>query len=149
MPNTNVNIVIRSVQHFDGLEPERVEQKAEGCLEKTPSGWTLTYLEGEETGMGGTRTTLELAENRVTLTRAGEVSSQMIFEAGGIHTSDYQTPYGVLPLEVHTHSLGAEMSQKGGRVALCYHIRLGPQQSGRTELSLEVTSGGKREEEEI
>ena len=31
MPNTNVNIVIRSVQHFDGLEPERVEQKAEGA----------------------------------------------------------------------------------------------------------------------
>lgn len=147
MPNTNVQITIRSIQHFDGLEPERVEQTAQGCLEETERGFTLTYLEGEESGLGGTRTTLEVEGDRVTLTRAGEVSSRMVFEAGMSHTSDYATPYGVLPLEVHTHSLRTDLAQ--GEIEIDYHITIGPQQSGRTSLRLSIRGAGEEEGEQI
>ena len=54
-----------------------------------------------------------------------------------------QMENGSLPLEVHTHSLGWSVKDGGGQAELCYHIRLGPQQSGRTELSLVFTPGGK------
>ena len=147
MPNTNVHITIQRIQHFDGLEPERVEQTARGCLEETERGFTLTYLEGEESGLGGTRTVLEGEGSRLILTRAGELSSQMVFEAGLCHRSDYQTPYGTLPLEVHTHSLRTDLAR--GEIEIDYHITIGPQQSGRTSLRLSICGAGEEEGEQI
>ena len=67
MEKTNVIITIQSRQCFDTLEEDWVEQTSGGCLERTAEGWTLTYLEGETSGLGGTRTTLELAEGRLSL----------------------------------------------------------------------------------
>lgn len=145
MPNTNVIITIRSCQCFEGVEEEWVEQEAEGCLEQKGEGWTLTYLESEEAGLGSTRTTLELTGGRITLTRAGETSSQMVFEEGTEHTSDYQTPYGSLPLTIQTSRLLWQLEEGGGRVAMDYAIRIGPQQSGMTRFRMKITR--KREEE--
>lgn len=138
MPNTNVNIVIRSIQHFEGLEPERVEQETEGCLERTAAGYTLTYLEGAATGLGGTRTTLELTQDRITLTRAGEVSAQMVFQPGAVHDSIYETPYGKLPMTVRTLSLKTDLNGAGGTVSIHYEIQLGGGPAGETRLGLTV-----------
>ena len=145
MEKTNVIITIQSRQCFDTLEEDWVEQTAGGCLERTAEGWTLTYLEGETSGLGGTRTTLELAEGRITLTRAGEYQSQMVFEEGRGHTSDYKTPYGTLPLEIRTSRLFWAVEDRDGKAELDYRIQIGPQQSGLTQFRLWVKE--KREEE--
>ena len=126
MPNTNVHITVRSVQHFEGLEPERLEQQADACLEKTPAGWTLTYEEGEEFGLGST------------LTRAGETRSQMVFQTGQAHTSLYETPYGKLPMTIRTLSLKADLTGEGGGIRIHYQIQLGNSPGGETRLELTV-----------
>lgn len=146
MSNTNVIITIQSRQCFADLKEDWVEQVAPGCLEQGPGGYILTYLEGESSGLGGTRTTLELEKGKITLTRAGEYHSQMVFEEGASHVSDYQTPYGTLPLEILTQRLSWDMEGQRGRVELDYRIQIGPQQSGLTQLRLWVNE--KREEEE-
>lgn len=138
MPNTNVHITVRSVQHFEGLEPERLEQQADACLEKTPAGWTLTYEEGEEFGLGSTRTILEIGENSITLTRAGETRSQMVFQTGQAHTSLYETPYGKLPMTIRTLSLKADLTGEGGGIRIHYQIQLGNSPGGETRLELTV-----------
>lgn len=141
-----MTVRIRSSQAFEGLGEETVEQTVRGSLKKSSRGHTLTYWEGEDTGLGRTRTTLEVEGSRVTLIRRGELSSQMVFETGQTHRSDYRTPYGVLPLEVHTHALRADMA--GGEITIDYHITIGPQQSGRTRLRLTIREYGEREEGE-
>ena len=146
MEEREVTVWLRSSQAFEGFGEETVEQTVQGALKRSSRGYTLTYWEGEDTGLGRTRTTLEVEEGRVTLIRMGELSSQMVFETGQIHRSDYRTPYGVLPLEVHTHSLRADVD--GGEIAIDYHITIGPQQSGRTRLRLTIRECGEREEGE-
>lgn len=138
MPNTNVNIAIHSIQHFEGTEPEQVEQQAAGCLERTRAGWTLTYREGEELGLGSTRTILELREDCLTLTRAGETRSQMVFQAGQAHTSLYETLYGKLPMTIRTLALEADLAETGGTVFLHYQIQLGGGPAGETRLGLTI-----------
>ena len=145
MSKTNVIITIQSRQCFDDLEEDWVEQTAPGCLEHGTGGSVLTYLEGESSGLGGTRTTLELAAGKIALTRAGEYRSRMVFEEGTSHVSDYQTPYGVLPLEILTQRLRWTMEGLEGRVELDYRIQIGSRQSGLTQLRLWVNE--KREEE--
>jgi uncharacterized beta-barrel protein YwiB (DUF1934 family) len=133
MPKENVLLTIRSRQAFEGLEEELVEQSAQGLLEKTGAGYVLTY---EEPGLEGTSTVLELEEGRAVLTRTGGFRTQMVFQEGVRHVTDYETPYGKLPLGVHTLRLHRDIREAEGEVEIDYRIDLGPQQSGTTQFRL-------------
>ena len=132
-----VEIRIESRQTLDG-QTETVEQVAQGLLARTGEGYTLTYREGEETGLGGTRTTLKLLGDKAELTRTGEVASAMVFCPGTPHRSLYQTPYGPIPMEVTTRKLVSQMGETGGVVELEYDLALGAGAVGRTLLRLTV-----------
>ena len=132
-----VEIHLESRQTLDG-QTQRVEQTVEGLLARTAEGHTLTYREGEETGLGGTRTTLKLLGDRAELTRTGEVSSAMVFRPGTPHRSLYQTPYGPIPMEVTARKLVSQMEETGGVVELEYDLTLGSGPVGRTLLRLTV-----------
>ena len=138
MEKTNVIITIQSRQCFDTLEEDWVEQTAGGCLERTAEGWTLTYLEGEASGLGGTRTTLELAEGRITLTRAGEYQSQMVFEEGLRHLSLYNTPYGSLEIGVHTRRMKVDLDKNGGQIEISYAIEINHAVTGENYFKIDV-----------
>lgn len=137
MEENNVSITIQSLQCLEG-ETETVTQRAEGRLSREGEGYVLTYREGEERGLGHTRTTLQLEEGRAALTRTGEVTSQMVFQPGQPHTSLYETPYGRLPMTIHTLSLKTELTDRGGTVAIHYQIELGGGPAGETRLRLTV-----------
>ena len=133
----HVEIRLESRQTLDG-HTQRMEQITEGLLARTGEGYTLTYREGEETGLGGTRTTLKLLEDRAELIRTGEVASAMVFCPGTPHRSLYQTPYGAIPMEVTARKLVSEMEETGGVVELEYDLTLGDGPAGRTLLRLTV-----------
>ena len=132
-----VEIQIESRQTLDG-QTQRVEQVAQGILARTGEGYTLTYREGEDTGLGGTRTTLKLLGDRAELTRTGEVSSTVVFRPGTPHRSLYQTPYGPIPMEVTTGWLRSQLEETGGVVELEYDLTLGSGPAGKTFLRLTV-----------
>ena len=132
-----VEIHLESRQTMDG-QTQRVEQHTEGLLARTGEGYTLTYREGEETGLGGTRTTLKLLGDRAELTRTGEVSSAMVFCPGLPHRSLYQTPYGPIPMEATTRKLVSQMEETGGAVELEYDLVLGSGAPVQTLLRLTV-----------
>ena len=132
-----VEIHLESRQTSDG-QTQRVEQVAEGLLARTAEGYTLTYREGEETGLGGTRTTLKLLGDKAHLSRTGEVASHMVFCPGTPHRSLYQTPYGLIPMEVTTGWLRSQLEETGGVVELEYDLALGDRPAGKTFLRLTV-----------
>ena len=82
-------ITVRGEQHYAGADPDRTELTAPGTLEKTESGWLLTYQETEATGLEGTCTALRIGPERTILRRSGSLSSEMVFETGKLHTSLY------------------------------------------------------------
>lgn len=143
MEENNVTVVIRSLQRLEG-ESESMTQCVEGSLSREGTDYVLTYREGEASGLGQTRTTLRLEPGRVTLTRWGEFPSHMVFQKGEPHTSLYETPYGKLPMTLHTQHLEGDMSQTGGSIYLIYRIQLGGADAGETRLRLTVNTKENR-----
>lgn len=143
MEENNVTVVIRSLRRLEG-ESESMTQRVEGRLSREGEDYVLTYREGEDSGLGQTRTTLRLEPGRVTLTRSGEFPSHMVFQEGKPHTSLYQTPYGKLPMTLHTQRLEEDMGRAGGSIYLIYRIQLGGADAGETRLRLTVNTKENR-----
>ena len=75
-----VIISVEGTQKFIGCEKQTVCVVTDGTMRFEGDTIFLSYEESEVTGMEGTTTTFEVRGGRVSLTRAGKVNSQMVFE---------------------------------------------------------------------
>ncbi len=63
------------------------------------------YVMFEETEAGftqSTRSMLKVRGKQVELMKKGLIQSNMLFEEGKLHTTEYRTPFGVVPMGVQT-----------------------------------------------
>ena len=120
----NVMISIRGVQACDGAEDEIIELVTEGNLSREAGGYRLTYQESPLTGLGGTTTTLDVIGDSVTLTRTGDLRSQMVFQRGKKHYSIYETEYGALTVGVAAARVEHELNDQGGEIEIDYAIEV-------------------------
>ena len=133
-----VLLSIRGEQYFDDIDPDATELMTEGTMALTEDGIVLSYEESELTGMEGTTTTFEVKGPRVTLTRSGAVSSQMVFEEGRQHTSLYETPFGELSVDIQTSELKHNLSERGGLMEIKYSIAVEHTVTGRNCFKIRV-----------
>ena len=138
MPENNVIISIRGQQAYQGADEESVELVTEGLLRPECGGYTLSYQESEVTGMAGTLTTFQIEKDCITLVRAGEVNSQMVFQEGRRHLSMYETPYGQLALGVNTRRMRADLNDKGGDIEIDYNIEIDHRVAGVNAFQISV-----------
>jgi uncharacterized beta-barrel protein YwiB (DUF1934 family) len=130
---------IRGEQHFDDVDPDITELITAGTLACLTDGrMLLEYQETALTGMEGTTTTFEVRGPRVTLSRAGKVNSQMVFEEGMQHTSLYETPFGELTVDVQTGSLKHNLTERGGIMEIRYSIAVEHTVTGRNCFKIRV-----------
>lgn len=137
MEEKSVDITIKTLQR----RPEAAEsmtQRAEGVLCREGEGWLLRYREGEDSGLGDTRTTLRFEEGRAVLEREGESASRMVFQVGEPYACRYATPYGELPMTVKTLRLDWELSGAEGKAFIIYKIQIGGADVGENRLRLTV-----------
>lgn len=99
----------------------------------------VVYEETEISGMEGTTTTLKIDENnRVYIKRYGNTDSQMIFEEGKRHTSDYRTLYGDFKMEVLTSRLDVQIDSRAlrGTVKIRYDLSISGLVESQNQLSI-------------
>jgi len=84
------------------------------------------------------KSTLKIDADKVTLLRYGITSSQMIFEQGKKHTSNYQTPYGNISLGVFSDMLSIDINENGGNLNVSYGIYFEDMISHYTKLSIKL-----------
>jgi uncharacterized beta-barrel protein YwiB (DUF1934 family) len=137
-----VMLSIRGEQYFDGVDPDNTELMTEGTLQTTPDGFLISYAESRITGMEGTTTTFEISGPRVSLTRAGTVVSQMVFEEGRQHTSLYETPFGELTVDIQTSVLKHNITARGGLLEIKYSIAVENTVTGRNCFKIRVRPKG-------
>lgn len=137
-----VLLFIQGAQYYEGVDPGNVELMTEGTMEVMGDTYRLSYEESELTGMEGTTTTFEVRGPRVTLTRAGGVNSQMVFEEGRQHTSLYETPYGELSIDVQTSRLQHSLSKQGGKMEIHYSIAVEHTAAGRNTFKIRIRPKG-------
>ena len=117
----NALIKITGTQTADG-ESDVIELTTTGTLERTESGWALTYNETEATGMEGTVTTLDITPNKLNLMRSGTHPSMLVLEKNQRHHCNYHTPYGTFDLGTYTSALAYNLSEQGGEIYFSYTL---------------------------
>lgn len=116
----DVIISIKGTQNTG--DDEAIEFVTCGELWREGGVTAFSYMESEMTGMEGTRTTFRVSPERITLTREGTTSAEMIFEQGKKHVFLYETPYGATSLGVDTRRLVDRLDDTGGNMELQYTV---------------------------
>ena len=134
-----VLLTIRGKQTYSEQEPEVVELVTEGVLESAGGGWKLTYEESELTGLKGVTTSFLVEPGKITLSRKGPLSSQMVFQEGVFHESLYQMEFGALMITVCANKVQYDISEEGGTIDLTYAIEIEQSAAGYIEYHLDIT----------
>lgn len=133
-----VLLTIRGQQSYAEQEPEMVELVTEGMLESLENGWKLTYEESDLTGLKGVTTSFLLEPAKVTLSRKGPLSSQMVFQEGVLHESLYQMEFGALMITVCANQVRYDINENGGTIDLIYAIEIEQSAAGHIAYHLDI-----------
>ena len=125
-------------QNYIDQEPEVVELVTDGTLENKGNGWEICYKESDLTGMEGVSTSFLVESEKITLTRTGNLTSQMVFNVGIPHESLYNMGFGVLMITVNATKIRHELSAEGGWVDLSYGISIEQTAAGNIDYRLEI-----------
>ena len=119
-------------------EAQEIEMTAEGSYHDDGHRITITYREGELSGLGDTKTSLFFRKSEphtVTLTRDGAVRTALLFEQGKRHICVYQTPLMPMELAVKTRAVKNTVAENG-KLYLDYIVEIKGADPERTELTL-------------
>jgi len=133
-----VLLTIRGQQAYSEQEPEVVELVTEGTLEQAAEGWKLTYEESDLTGLRGVTTTVLVEPGKITLSRKGPLSSQMVFQKGQFHESLYQMEFGALMITVCANEVRYDITEEGGTIDLAYAIEIEQSAAGFITYHLDI-----------
>lgn len=133
-----VMLSIRGRQNYMDQEPEVIELVTEGVLEELENGWSITYEESDLTGLAGVTTTFLVEPGKITLTRKGPLSSQMVFQQGVYHESLYQLEFGALMLTVCASKVSYSITRQGGTIDLVYAIEIEQSAAGVIDYHLDI-----------
>ena len=134
----DVIISIKGMQKYEHADPDVIELITKGRLAEREGNFTLTYQESELTGLEGTRTTIQVEGEQVTLLREGGVNSQMVFQEGRRHMSMYNTPYGAIEIGINTSHLMTDLHDRGGDIEIDYAIEIDHAIAGRSVFQIKV-----------
>ena len=134
----NVLLSIRGTQRYADQEPETIELVTDGTMEFTGGGWDISYEESAVTGMEGVTTTFRVEPEKVTLTRRGNLNSQMVFQEGVSHDSLYQMEFGALMLTIQASRVVYDLVSDGGSIDLVYHINIENTEAGEIDYHLDI-----------
>ncbi|MGL4875291.1 MAG: DUF1934 domain-containing protein [Clostridium sp.] len=130
--------IIKIISNATMENDELIEVLTHGIYEIEKDLYKVTYDETELSGMEGTKTRLVIEEEIITLERIGKTSTKMIFKKGEVTVALYNTPYGMLELEIFTKSLKKDINENGGKILIQYEMRIIGQQAFQTKISLDI-----------
>ena len=133
-----VVLSIQGRQTYADQEPDTIELTTDGTMDYVDGGWNITYEESALTGQEGVTTTFRVEPGKVTLTREGKLSSQMVFEEGQCHDSLYQMDFGALMLTVKATRVYYDLVEDGGTIDLVYSIDIENSAAGVIDYHLDI-----------
>lgn len=142
----DVWVSVHSVQHFDGCEPEEINLVTGARLYRRGGKYYISYEETELTGLEGTRTTVKLDGDFVSLIRAGTYPSQMMFQRNKRHVGLYHTPAGTsVTVALHTSNIQNTIGEDGGELQIDYTLEMDNSLMGSHHLEMRVETEGVTE----
>ena len=128
-----------SIRSFSDLDKDEViEVVTPGKFHLGESEFQAVYEESEISGMDGTTTTLVIKDDVLVLEREGSTSTRMEFKKGEDVISLYNTPYGMMNINISTKELDIDMDEDGGVIYTKYVLGLEGQPGITTELKVKI-----------
>ena len=128
-----------SIRSFSDLDKDEViEVVTPGKFHLGESEFKAVYEESEISGMDGTTTTLVIKDDVLVLEREGSTSTRMEFKKGEDVISLYNTPYGMMNINISTKELDIDMDEDGGVIYTKYVLGLERQPGITTELKVKI-----------
>ena len=128
-----------SIRSFSDLDKDEViEVVTPGKFHLGESEFKAVYEESEISGMDGTTTTLVIKDDVLVLQREGSTSTRMEFKKGEDVISLYNTPYGMMNINISTKELDIDMDEDGGVIYTKYVLGLEGQPGITTELKVKI-----------
>ena len=134
----DVVLSLTGKQTYDGQEPDVIELVTDGTMEFRDGGWDISYEESDLTGLAGVTTTFRVEPGKVTLTRSGNLRSEMVFQQGIPHDSLYQMPFGAMLITVCAQYLFFDIVEDGGMIDLQYTIEIENSAAGIVDYHLDI-----------
>lgn len=130
---------IISIRSFSDLDnDDGIEVVTPGKFIFNNDGFEATYEESKISGMEGTTTILKIKDESMVLERIGSTTTIMEFKEGETAVSLYNTPYGMLDLNIDTKKLDINIDENGGEVYSKYILGLSGQEGIITELRVKI-----------
>ena len=130
---------IISVRSFSDLnQDEVIEVVTPGKFHLGESEFKAVYEESEISGMDGTTTTLVIKDDALILEREGSTTTRMEFKKGEEVVSLYNTPYGMMNINISTKELDIDMDDDGGVIYTKYILGLEGQSGITIELKVKI-----------
>jgi len=101
---------------------------------------TFSYVESELTGIDGMLTTFNVEPDKVTLSRSGGLSGDMIFSENQKHHFLYETQFGSILMGIDTHSIKKNMNDEGGSLEIRYDIEVDNMSVSRNLFEINIRS---------
>ena len=128
-----------SIRSFSDLDKDEViEVVTPGKFHLGESEFKAVYEESEISGMDGTTTTLVIKDDVLVLEREGSTSTRMEFKKGEDVISLYNTPYGMMNINISTKELDIDMDEDGGVIYTKYVLGLEGQPGITTDLKVKI-----------
>lgn len=117
-----------------------IELITEGEFYRQDKSAYLSYDESEVSGLEGTKTTIELEKEKLSIIRLGSMNSHMIFEKGKRNLNTYATPYGAMTMSVYTQDIDVDYDQNDQptKIFVDYNIEISGQGVSKNTLNIDV-----------
>lgn len=119
-------------------QEDAIEMHTPGDFYKEEDSYYAVYDETEISGMEGTKTTLEIHPDKLSLIREGTTSARMEFEKNNKYHTLYNTPYGAMELLIQTNELSVKVNEGGGQIFIDYNMSISGQKPMKTALKINI-----------
>lgn len=123
--NVVVTVVGEQRSSREQKDVEPIELVTNGSLHEKDGKYYLKYDEYYEGLKKPVRNLLKFDENGLSLTKKGDVSSQMLFDLGEPTESFYSTPEGLIPMSILTEAYRMKKTEEGIGIAVVYVMDYG------------------------
>ncbi|MBQ4527124.1 MAG: DUF1934 domain-containing protein [Clostridia bacterium] len=131
-------ISIKGLQSYGDDDTTDVSLTTEADFEHRDGVYFIDYEESELTGLEGTKTSIEIGSNYVSLTRNGSVNTQMLFMKDRKTNTYYNTPYGDLLIGIFTDKMNIDVDKTGGKINVDYYLDVNSQTSSKNNFEIEI-----------
>ena len=131
---------LKSSHQVPGQETQVMTSNAPGTCFIKNGKYHVLYEEAQEGGDAVIKNHLILSSEQMELRQKGAIRSKMVFSENQKYATDYITPYGQIPIVIHTSGYEVTgLSEESDQICVVTQYRMESGGANVTECKMEIT----------